>query len=81
MRFTAVFLFSRMHGIVDDACLKEKRMARSRPIGRLPRICFGPAGLQSDDIRDGWRPVRNTGCAVETPVALISAPPLTSNAP
>jgi AcrR family transcriptional regulator len=48
-RFTAVFLFSGMHGIVDDAYVKEKRIARGRLIKRLQRICFRSAGLQSDD--------------------------------
>jgi AcrR family transcriptional regulator len=46
-RFTAVFLFSGMHGIVDDAYLKEKRLVRSRLIRRLQRICFGAVGLSS----------------------------------
>jgi AcrR family transcriptional regulator len=48
-RFTAVFLFSGMHGIVDDAYVKEKRIAKGRLIRRLQRICFRSAGLQSDD--------------------------------
>jgi AcrR family transcriptional regulator len=51
-RFTAVFLFSGMHGIVDDAHVKEKRIARGRLVKRLQRICFRSAGLQSGDIRD-----------------------------
>jgi AcrR family transcriptional regulator len=46
-RFTAVFLFSGLHGIVDDARLKEKRIVRSRLIKRLQRICFGAVGLPS----------------------------------
>jgi len=46
-RFTAVFLFSGMHGIVDDAYLKEKRIVRSRLVKRLQRICFGAVGLPS----------------------------------
>ena len=48
-RFTAVFLFSGMHGIVDDAYVKEKRITRGRLIKRLQRICFRSAGLQFDD--------------------------------
>ena len=48
-RFTAVFLFSGMHGIVDDAYVKEKRIAKGPVIRRLQRICFRSAGLQSDD--------------------------------
>jgi AcrR family transcriptional regulator len=51
-RFTAVFLFSGMHGIVDDAYLKEKRIVRSRLVRRLQRVCFRTAGLHSDDGRD-----------------------------
>jgi AcrR family transcriptional regulator len=51
-RFTAVFLFSGMHGIVDDAYLNEKRIVRSRLIKRLQRVCFRTAGLHSDDILD-----------------------------
>jgi AcrR family transcriptional regulator len=47
-RFTAVFLFSGMHGIVDDAYLKERRIVRSRLIRRLRRICFGAVGLPPD---------------------------------
>lgn len=29
-----------MHGIVDDAYLKEKRMVRSRLVKRLQRVLF-----------------------------------------
>ena len=46
-RFTAVFLFSGMHGIVDDAYVKEKRIARGRLIKRLQRICFRSAGFRA----------------------------------
>jgi AcrR family transcriptional regulator len=49
VRFTAVFLFSGMHGIVDNAYLKEKRIVRSHLIRRLRRVCFRTAGLHSDD--------------------------------
>ena len=48
-RFTAVFLFSGMHGIVDDAYLKEKRIARGRLVKRLQSVCFRTVGLHSDD--------------------------------
>ncbi len=48
-RLTAVFLFSGMHGIVDDAHLKEKRVARSRLVKRLQHICFRTVGLHSAD--------------------------------
>lgn len=47
-RFTAVFLFGGMHGIVDDAYVKAKRIARGRVIKRLQRICFRTAGLRCD---------------------------------
>jgi hypothetical protein len=47
-RFTAVFLFSGMHGIVDDAHLKEKRIVRSRLVKRLQRVCLGAVGLPYD---------------------------------
>jgi AcrR family transcriptional regulator len=49
-RFTAVFLFSGLHGIVDDAYLKEKRILRSRLIRRLQRSCFGAVGLSSRNL-------------------------------
>jgi AcrR family transcriptional regulator len=49
-RFTAVFLFSGMHGIVDDAYLKKKRLHRNRLIRRLQRICFGAVGLSSEGL-------------------------------
>lgn len=39
-RFTAVFLFSGLHGVVDDAYTKEKRVNRSRLAHRLERLCF-----------------------------------------
>ena len=48
-RFTAVFLFSGMHGIVDDAYLKEKRIPRGRLIDRLQRISFRAVGWSCDD--------------------------------
>lgn len=48
-RFTAVFLFSGTHGIVDDTYLKEKRIARARLVKRLQSVCFRTVGLHSDD--------------------------------
>jgi len=39
-RFTAVFLFSGLHGIVDDAHTKEKRINRERLVQRLEKLCF-----------------------------------------
>ena len=47
-RVTAVFLFSGMHAIVDDAYLKQSRISRSRLIRRLQQICFRAVGLPSD---------------------------------
>jgi AcrR family transcriptional regulator len=44
-RFTAVFLFSGLHAVVDDAYSKEKRVNRTRLTQRLERICFRAAGL------------------------------------
>jgi hypothetical protein len=55
-RFTAVYLFSGLHGIVDDAYLKEKRIQRSRLIDRLQRICFRTVGWPSDDNSDARAP-------------------------
>jgi hypothetical protein len=46
-RFAAFFVFSGMHGIVDEARLKEGRIARGRLIKWLRRTCFGVAGLPS----------------------------------
>jgi AcrR family transcriptional regulator len=53
-RFAAVFLFSGMHGIVDDAYLGEKPIANTRPVKarlvkRLQSVCFRTVGLHSDD--------------------------------
>jgi hypothetical protein len=42
-------LFSGLHGIVDDAYSKEKRIQRSRLIYRLQGICFRTVGWPSDD--------------------------------
>jgi AcrR family transcriptional regulator len=44
-RFTAVFLFSGLHGVVDDAHLKEKQIHRNRLARRLERLCFRAVGL------------------------------------
>ncbi len=44
-RFTAVFLFSGLHGVVDDAHVKEKRINCGRLARRLERLCFRAAGL------------------------------------
>jgi AcrR family transcriptional regulator len=47
-RFTAVFLFSGMHAVVDDAYLRQRRIVRSRLIGRMQRICHRAVGLSGD---------------------------------
>jgi AcrR family transcriptional regulator len=44
-RFAAVFLFSGLHGVVDDAYIKEKRVNRSRLVERLERLCLRAVGL------------------------------------
>jgi hypothetical protein len=44
--FTAVFLFSGLHGIVDDAHTKEKCINRVRLANRLERLCFQAVGLE-----------------------------------
>jgi AcrR family transcriptional regulator len=47
-RFTAVFIFSGLHGVVDDAYLKEKRVNRARLVRRMERLCFRAVGLSAD---------------------------------
>ncbi len=44
-RFTAVFLFSGLHGVVDDAHMRQKRVNRDRLAHRLERLCFRAVGL------------------------------------
>jgi AcrR family transcriptional regulator len=43
--FTAVFLFSGLHGVVDSAYTNEKRVNRSRLANRLQRLCLRAAGI------------------------------------
>jgi AcrR family transcriptional regulator len=45
-RFTAVFLFNGLHGIVDHLCAKNKRLNRSQFAQKLERLCFGVVGLR-----------------------------------
>jgi AcrR family transcriptional regulator len=45
-RFTAVFLFSGLHGVVDTAVAKEKRVHRRRLAHRLEQLCFRALGLR-----------------------------------
>jgi len=47
-RFTAVFLFSGLHGVVDDAHTKEKRVNRGQLAQRLERLYFRAVGLPLD---------------------------------
>jgi DNA-binding transcriptional regulator YbjK len=47
-RSAAVFVFSAVHGVVDDAYSKEKRVNRNRLVQRLERLCFATVGLDDD---------------------------------
>jgi AcrR family transcriptional regulator len=47
-RFTAVFLFSGFHAVVDEAYANEKRTNRSSIVRRLNRLCFRAVGLRSN---------------------------------
>ncbi len=47
-RSTAVFLFSGLHGVVDEAHLKQKRINRSRLARTAERLCFRVVGLSTD---------------------------------
>jgi AcrR family transcriptional regulator len=47
-RFTAVFIFSGLHAVVDDAYLNESRINRGRLVRRLQRLCFRAIGLTPD---------------------------------
>ena len=44
-RFTAVFLFSGLHGVVDDAYNKERRVNRNGLTNKLERLCLRAVGL------------------------------------
>ena len=46
-RFIAVFLFSGLHAVVDDAYSKEKKVNRVRLVQRAERLCFRAVGLPS----------------------------------
>jgi AcrR family transcriptional regulator len=47
-RLGAVFMFSGMHGVVDDAYLKQQPIVRDFLVERLQRICFGAVGITGD---------------------------------
>ena len=42
--FTSVFIFSGLHGILDDAYLREKRVNRRRLLNRVERLCSRAVG-------------------------------------
>jgi len=44
-RFTAIFLFSGLHAVVDDAYIKEKRVNRARLARLSERLCLSAVGL------------------------------------
>ena len=44
-RSTAVFLFSGLHGVVDDAYTRAKPVNRTRLAPRLEHLCFKAVGL------------------------------------
>ena len=44
-RFTAVFLFSGVHGVVEEAFSKHPRVNRVRLARKLQRLCFRAVGL------------------------------------
>jgi AcrR family transcriptional regulator len=45
-RFSAVFLFSGLHGVVDDAYVREKRVDRARLARRFEQLCFRVVGVK-----------------------------------
>jgi AcrR family transcriptional regulator len=48
VRATAVFLFSGMHGVVDDAYSKDPQVNRRRLAQRLEQLCFNAVRLPAD---------------------------------
>jgi len=46
-RLAAVFLFSGLHGVIDDSQTKGKRLSRVRLAQRLRQLCFRVAGLEA----------------------------------
>ena|ERR1700722_8332167 len=46
-RFTAVFLFSGLHGVVDEAHIAQKRIDRGRFARKLEQLSFRAVGLPS----------------------------------
>lgn len=48
-RFTAVFLFSALHAVVDDAYSREKRVNRARLLERVERFFFRAVNLDASE--------------------------------
>jgi AcrR family transcriptional regulator len=48
-RSTAVFIFSGLHGVVDHAYVKERRVNRNRLLHRAERLCLRTVGLPCPD--------------------------------
>lgn len=48
-RFTAVFLFSALHAVVDDAYRREKRINRARLLQRAERLFFRALHLATSE--------------------------------
>ena len=46
-RFTAIFLFHGLNGVVHDALAKENRVARNLLVAKLQQACFRAVGLAS----------------------------------
>jgi AcrR family transcriptional regulator len=46
-RFTAIFLFHGLHGVVHDALAKENRVARNLLVAKLQQTCYRAVGLAS----------------------------------
>ncbi len=44
-RFTAIFLYSGLHGTIDDVYTTSKRTARTRLANRIEQVCFRAVGL------------------------------------
>jgi hypothetical protein len=47
-RFTAVFLFNGLHGVVEFVSTGEKRVNQKRLTQRLEKLCFRAVGLRRD---------------------------------
>jgi AcrR family transcriptional regulator len=45
-RFTAIFLFHGLHGVVHDALAKKKRVTRNLLVAKLQQTCFRVVGSE-----------------------------------